>query len=167
MDGDFDVLVGGGRVAWYENIDGVGTFGVQKIISNDLAATNTAFAADFDGDGDLDVVAHNDEVTSKYVWYENKDGLGSFGTENIITTATSLAEHVYAADLDGDGDMDVLSASSNDDEIAWYANTDGVGTFGVQQIISSTSDFAQYETVAKSCCFWDQLLIVKIFEVFR
>jgi len=24
-----------------------------------------------------------------------------------------------------------------------------------------------FETVAKSCCFWDQLLIVKIFEVFR
>jgi hypothetical protein len=29
---------------------------------------------------------------------------------------------VYATDLDGDGDADVLSASSNDDEVAWYEN---------------------------------------------
>ena len=29
---------------------------------------------------------------------------------------------VYAADIDNDGDMDVLSASYNDDKIAWYEN---------------------------------------------
>ena len=30
------------------------------------------------------------------------------------------------ADLDGDGDLDVLSASFDDDTIAWYENTGGV-----------------------------------------
>ena len=35
---------------------------------------------------------------------------------------------VFAADVDGDGDIDVLSASSNDDKIAWYENGgDGIG----------------------------------------
>jgi hypothetical protein len=29
---------------------------------------------------------------------------------------------VFATDLDGDGDADVLSASFNDDKIAWYEN---------------------------------------------
>ncbi|MBN2129792.1 MAG: hypothetical protein JW741_09860 [Sedimentisphaerales bacterium] len=29
---------------------------------------------------------------------------------------------VHAADLDGDGDLDVLSASSRDGKIAWYEN---------------------------------------------
>ena len=29
---------------------------------------------------------------------------------------------VGAADIDGDGDMDIISASSTDDTIAWYEN---------------------------------------------
>ena len=33
---------------------------------------------------------------------------------------TEGAYSVYATDLDGDGDQDVLSASYNDDKIAWY-----------------------------------------------
>jgi hypothetical protein len=56
----------------------------------------------------------------KIAWYEN-DGQQNF-TSHSITTAADGAESVYAADVDGDGDMDVLSASSNDDKIAWYEN---------------------------------------------
>ena len=32
------------------------------------------------------------------------------------------AHSVYAADVDGDGDVDILSASHGDDMIAWYEN---------------------------------------------
>jgi hypothetical protein len=40
---------------------------------------------------------------------------------------------VYAADLDGDGLLDLMSASFNDDTIAWYKN-EGGGVFGSQQV---------------------------------
>jgi len=40
----------------------------------------------------------------------------------VITTEADGANCVYAADLDGDGDLDVLSSSSGDDKIAWYEN---------------------------------------------
>ncbi|MEQ8704119.1 MAG: HYR domain-containing protein, partial [Phaeodactylibacter sp.] len=53
-----------------------------------------------------------------------------------ITAAADGAYAVYAADLDGDGDTDVLSASFNDNKIAWYENL-GSGTFGPQQVIST------------------------------
>jgi len=40
----------------------------------------------------------------------------------IVQSETNGPTSVYAADLDGDGDLDVLSASYNDDKIAWYEN---------------------------------------------
>jgi hypothetical protein len=40
----------------------------------------------------------------------------------VITTKAEGAYDVHAADLDGDGDPDVLSASFNDNKIAWYEN---------------------------------------------
>ncbi|QSE98791.1 FG-GAP-like repeat-containing protein [Fulvivirga lutea] len=43
---------------------------------------------------------------------------------------------VHAADLDGDGDLDVLSASQNNGLIAWYEN-DGSGSFGTTQTITT------------------------------
>jgi len=61
----------------------------------------------------------------KIAWYENTDGLGSFGTQQVITTTAFGARSVYAADLDGDDDIDVLSASFENDKIAWYENTGG------------------------------------------
>jgi YD repeat-containing protein/probable HAF family extracellular repeat protein len=54
-------------------------------------------------------------------WYENQ-GNGSLGPRQVITTQAYGTMSVYAADLDGDGDSDVLSASSHGDKIAWYEN---------------------------------------------
>ena len=48
---------------------------------------------------------------------------------------------VFAADVDGDGDMDVLSASQYDDKIAWYEN-DGNEYFP-HHAITTNADGAQ------------------------
>jgi hypothetical protein len=94
------------------------------------------YATDLDGDGDLDVLSAS--WHDNIAWYENTDGTGQFGQQNVITTAADGAQSVYAADLDGDGDQDVLSASS-DNRIAWYENTDSAGQFGRQQVITTAS----------------------------
>jgi hypothetical protein len=62
------------------------------------------------------------------------------GPQLVISAAADAAHSVYAADLDNDGDMDVLSASLNDDTIAWYRN-DGSG-FSSQLVISTAADGA-------------------------
>jgi hypothetical protein len=80
----------------------------------------------------MDVLSASED-DDKIAWYEN-NGSGNFGTQQIITTAADGAQSVYAADLDNDGDIDVLSASY-DNKIAWYEN-DGSGNFGTQQIIT-------------------------------
>ncbi len=143
-DGDVDILSGSasdGKVAWYENTDGQGSFGPQRIITTNTIFTEFVYSSDIDGDGDMDVLSAS-KNDNKIAWYENIDGLGNFGTQQIITSNANSARGVHSADLDGDGDLDVLSASALDDTIAWYENTDGQGNFGAQQIISTDADEA-------------------------
>ena len=45
---------------------------------------------------------------------------------------------VRAADIDGDGDMDVLGAARTADDIAWWENADGAGTSWNFHIVDAT-----------------------------
>ena len=129
------------KIAWYENIDGLGNFSTEKIISTNAISAWSAYSSDLDGDGDLDILSASVQ-DDKIAWYENTDGQANFSTEKIITTNANAAKSVFASDLDNDGDMDVLSASQLDDKIAWYENMDGQGNFSSEQIISTNLDGA-------------------------
>jgi hypothetical protein len=107
------------------------------------------YAADLDNDGDTDVLSVSD---TEIAWYRNdgsgsfsyrNDGIGSFSSQLVISTEASAAQSVYAADLDNDGDMDVLSASLSDNKIAWYRN-DGSGSFSSQLVISTEASIAVF-----------------------
>ena len=144
-DGDQDALSASyidDKIAWYENTDGLGSFGPQQIISTAANGAYCVFAADIDSDGDQDVLSAS-EFDSKIAWYENTNGLGDFGTQRVISTAVIYAFSVFAMDIDGDGDADVLSASGFDDKIAWYENTNGLGSFGPQRVISRAANNAK------------------------
>ncbi len=139
-DGDLDVIstaFSDGTMVWYTN-DGEGNFISQNLIAENVDNVYSAFPADLDNDGDIDILSAS-AGENKISWYENVDGLGTFGPEQIITTSVEDVRSVHAADLNGDGFLDVLSASNDDDKLAWYEN-DGTGSFGVQQIISSTAE---------------------------
>ena len=69
-------------------------------------------------------------------WYEN-DGSQSF-TERIITAHAIEAYSVFAIDVDGDGDIDVLAAAKSDDTVAWYEN-DGSQSF-TERIITALAN---------------------------
>jgi hypothetical protein len=141
-DGHMDVLYASndGKIAWYKNTDGAGTFGAEQTISTNVIVAFSVYAIDIDGDNDMDVLSASYR-DNKIAWYENTDGAGTFGAQQEISTSAFGAASVFSADLDGDGDMDVLSASLTDDKIAWYEN-DGAGTFGAQQEISTSANGA-------------------------
>ena len=89
-----------------------------------------------DGDGNLDVVSSS-LGDNTIAWYKN-DGQASPGwTSTNIDTSRTSARAVDVADMDGDGDLDIVTASSGDDTIAWYAN-DG----------QSTPSFTKTDTVS-------------------
>jgi gliding motility-associated-like protein len=66
----------------------------------------------------------------------SQPGSGFF-VESTITSTANGASSVHAADVDGDGDIDLLSASLSDNKIAWYEN-DGSQNF-TERLISSNA----------------------------
>ncbi|MEE3228903.1 MAG: VCBS repeat-containing protein, partial [Chloroflexota bacterium] len=125
-DGDVDILGAANEdddIAWWEN---TATFSFDPTWSSSDIDTNADGAtdvhvADMDGDGDLDIVSAS-EVDDTIAWYENNGASDpSWSAANIDTNADG-ARRVFVADMDNDGDMDILSASSNDNTIAWYRN---------------------------------------------
>ncbi len=72
------------------------------------------FAADVDGDGDTDVLGAA-AIADDIAWWENTAGDGTAWTEHTVDGAFDGGYSVYATDLDGDGDTDVLAAAFTDD----------------------------------------------------
>ena len=108
----------GTRTTW-----ATGTFD-GSTIDFDAAGAWDVYAADLDGDGDPDVLSAS-RGDDRIAWYENTVADANspyFSARPYISTDAAGAESVYAADLDGDGDPDVLSASFHDNTIAWYEN---------------------------------------------
>ena len=147
MDGDGDLdVVGAGRqvVSWCENTDGSGTtFGAPVTIASlpSLDDARSVSVADFDRDGDLDVltVAYATDTIS---WWENESGDGSSWGQHDVDDMIDLPLAAIAADLDGDGDLDVIGTSETDDDFSWWENTNGAGTFGPRQTIATGLDQA-------------------------
>ncbi|QQX76626.1 MULTISPECIES: T9SS type A sorting domain-containing protein [Aequorivita] len=137
-DGDKDVLATSllfdQKLVWYENLNGQGNFGPQRFVSADVQGQFLVTSADVDNDGYLDVISGSDAQGIIY-WYKNLDGLGNFGPKQQITNQTEYLREMNLADLDSDGDLDLISASATDDKIAYYINTDGQGNFGTQNVV--------------------------------
>jgi len=111
----------------------VGQFGLPNRISNYNSIPKDAKAYDIDGDGDLDVIVSSPKVGEELIaWYEN-DGNGNIANEHVISTSALRVEAIYAADLDNDGDLDVIAGGS---VLAWYENYGG-GVFSGPKLINN------------------------------
>lgn len=128
----------GGLIAWYKNDQGRGFLKKINLIAKFYYGAPNIFAADFDKDGDIDIVsgAYFDDKMS---WFKN-NGDGTFSDEIIISRATDAINSVFGADLDQDGNIDLISTSSVDGKLAWYKNN-GVGGFSTQIIIANRIEY--------------------------
>ncbi len=123
-DGDMDILSASqfdDTIAWYENDGNEDPSWTAIDIASSADYAQSVYAADMDGDGDMDILsASRDDDT--IAWYENDGNADPTWTGTNITTLADSARSVFAADIDGDGHMDILSASVGDDTVAWYKN---------------------------------------------
>lgn len=132
-DGDLDLLFGDfiEGTLWLENTDGLGSFGPDRLISTDKA--DATAAADFDGDGALDIgsigSSAGSTVSNLVVWRRSIDlATDLWSAPMVAVTEVNAVRSVRAADVDADGDPDLVYGSN--DRFGWLENTDGLGTFG-------------------------------------
>ena len=124
LDGDTDLDVvaaayNGVKFVWFEH-DGSLGFGVNTV-GTALWPTDVDLS-DVDGDSEYEVIGTSAGDDSVGVFYNNLQSTNSF-VEVVITANQDEASAVFCADLDGDADVDVVSGSSGDNTVEWYAQT--------------------------------------------
>jgi len=129
-DGDLDIVsaLKYTQIAWYEN-DGSENFSEHVISDNDHKSY--VHTADMDNDGHKDIIASIKNIDDKALIIYKNDGNESFITDTISKTAGGNGGKIYTADIDGDGNLDILPNG----EAAWYEN-DEDGNFIKHQIHS-------------------------------
>jgi len=146
-DGDLDIVGGGGNapVIWYEN-DGNENFFERELPLTvdgtvDAGDVLDVAAADVDNDGFLDI-ATTERGADQVVWYLN-DGTPVDGgwTQKIVSRTTQPPSEIQAADVESDGDVDLLAASGRTgaDRVQWYRN-DGSDSFSTRVLSAGPSD---------------------------
>lgn len=96
----------------------------KRVIGTGVKRAHFAYAADFDGDGDRDVIATeygsvNGGIGGMVAWFENDDLLFN---KQVLDPDLAGAYPAHVADLDGDGRPDVLAGGYDSDTFAWYRN---------------------------------------------
>jgi len=110
------------RIRWHRS-DGAPVPSFETFLLSDARPDEplSVFTTDLDADGDIDVLtaANNDDAI---LWLQNAGNPDPTFVAFDITTLAMGATAVHAADLDGDGDQDVLSVSFDDSGIRWHEN---------------------------------------------
>jgi len=102
-----------GIVYWHENTKSASvSFKTPVAIATYLTSVYYASGADMDNDGDIDIVTASSETNGRIVWYENTGGDNNF-TEHNISTGINNIIRVFPADIDNDGNMDVVMGTAD------------------------------------------------------
>ncbi|MFA6111765.1 MAG: VCBS repeat-containing protein [Candidatus Latescibacterota bacterium] len=75
--------------------------------------------ADFDGNGDLDVAASSWRKGNQFVWYENRQGEW---VKHVVEANIGETRTICAADVNGDGRMDLIGTARTGNQVVWYEN---------------------------------------------
>ena len=110
-------------------------------VATTLMSVNDIAVANIDGRNGDDVVGINYNNDTIY-WWENTNGDGTNWNEHLVDNLESVSA-VTTADMDGDGDIDILAAGKTDDpnvgQVVWYENKNGGNTWD-QHIIDDNAD---------------------------
>ncbi len=122
QDGDLDVVgATADGVLWWDNTDGTGNNWEQHYIDESFDDAYEVYAVDIDFDGDNDVLGASHALNKVSLWINTYGTAGSWET-CVISDDFSGAQSVYAVDVNNDMAIDIIGASYNAGEIAWWDN---------------------------------------------
>ncbi len=134
-DGDQDIIQG---TKWLRNDPGGWTsFTLHNPTTGD---PDRVHLVDMDQDGDLDaVVGYGHDPNGKLAWYERPPEITGLWTEHLIANLVN-PQSVDVADLDRDGDLDIVVGEHNlnspaDSRLFIYENGDGRGGSWTEHMI--------------------------------
>jgi hypothetical protein len=130
-DGRLDAVVGfeainkPGKLAWYRQGSDPTQTWTETVIGQPVGPMSLD-VRDLDGDGDLDVVVgeHNYEspAQARLLIFENLDGKGGSWKQHVVYTGDEHHDGAQAVDLDGDGDLDIISIGWSHPRVLVYEN---------------------------------------------
>ncbi len=147
-DGNIDIVAASGTnndIYWYENIDKASSF-TARFQDNSIQSIGSVTAADINGDGYDDIISVSKEDGAVY-WHPSLGGDTPSVTFSMpLNIVSSLTGVIYAGgvDMDGDGDLDILTNSSKSGgEIAWYDNNGTREGFASRLVVSGVNNVSR------------------------
>jgi hypothetical protein len=131
-DGRSDVAAStwiGNSFAWFENPGKVGAEWVKHVLDEGVGETRTIRAADFNGDGRIDLLG-TARAGNLVAWYENPwPPFTQRWTRHVVDNRSTSPTHGHPIDMDGDGDQDIVMAlgftgpsGPEPHQVCWYEN---------------------------------------------
>ncbi|HEV2693441.1 MAG TPA: VCBS repeat-containing protein [Verrucomicrobiae bacterium] len=128
-DGKPDLIVANATVQQLTLLtnDGSGTFKFNATLNTDAGGAYDVVMADLNGDGRPDLISAN-AGSSTLTVFTNSTSTGTFSYNStlILSSPTSQPYCVVAADLNGDGKLDLVTANLNNSTLSMLLN---VNTF--------------------------------------
>ncbi len=147
VDGDGMVDISGcawtdGELVVWTN-DGQGVSWTRQSVATGLSECHWIDVADLNGDGAADLMGAAADPGMVAVWLSD-GGTPIAWTQQIIDGTYGGARSLVPADLDADGDVDLLGTALVDDNISWWRNDGGDPLVWTQEMLSDSLSGAHH-----------------------
>lgn len=121
-DGDSDIVAAAytaNAIAWWRNDGGTPVQWTKQTIDGSFLGALGVYVKDINSDGHLDILGTADFLDD-VAWWSNDGNMPITWNKQTINGSCDGAWPIYAEDIDGDGDNDVIAAATSADAIYWY-----------------------------------------------